>query len=98
MPNKVDFLKAKVQALKSVLEKTSAKEREARVSTHMAKQFNELLKEIGEAVPDAAAHLPKPIPSTTEFRHMGISDVGYVDLMIMAEQVIGVLSVVASHG
>src|SRR5947209_1281254 len=68
------------------------------IAAHLAKQFNEVVKEIGEALPDVAPHLPKPIPSSTKFTMMGLSDVGYVDLMIMAEQVLRVLSVVESHG
>src|SRR5262249_43529842 len=98
MPSKVDFLKAKLQAVTSVLEKTSPKERENKVSTQLAEQFNEVVKEIGKALPETAPHLPKPIHSSTKFALVGQSDVGYVDLMIMAEQVLRVLSVVESHG
>lgn len=97
MPSKVDFLKAKVEAVKNVLEKTTPKERENRVTLHLAEEFNSVLKEIGTAFPDAAPHLPKPIPCVG-FRRLGVSDVGYVDLMVFAEQVLRILSVVESHG
>ncbi len=97
MPSKVDFLKAKVEAVKNVLEKTTPKERENRVTLHLAEEFNSVLKEIGAAFPDAAPHLPKPIPCVG-FRRLGVSDVGYVDLMVFAEQVLRILSVVESHG
>jgi 4-hydroxy-3-methylbut-2-enyl diphosphate reductase IspH len=98
MPSKVDFLRAKVQAVLSALEKASAKEREGRVSTHVAKDFNEVVKQIGEGFPDASGHLPKPICSSTKERFQGLSDVRYVDLVIMAEQVMRILSVIESHG
>jgi len=65
MPHNVDFLKAKIQAIKTVLDKTSPKERENRVPVHLAKGFNEILSEIGNHYPEAASHLPKPIPSAT---------------------------------
>lgn len=98
MASKVDFIKARLQAVTSVLEKTSPKEREGSVSTHLADEFNGIVKEIGEAFPDAAPHLPKPIASSTPFSKLGKSDVHYVDLMVMVEQVLRVVSVVESHG
>lgn len=97
MPSKIDFLKAKVEAVKSVLETTSPKEREKRVSVHLAEEFNSVLKEIALAFPDAVSHLPKPIP-TQGYRHLAQSEIAYVDLMIMAEQVLRILSVIESHG
>ena len=98
MPTKAEFLKAKVQAVKSVLEKTSPKEREGKVSSHLALDFNAVVKEIAAAFPEAAPHLPKPIHANLQLRHMGLSNIGFVDLMILAEQVLRVLSVVESHG
>ena len=99
MSNQLPFLRAKVQAIKTVLDKASAKERESRVATHLAQQFNDVLKEIGAAYPDAAPHLPKPIPSSVSLlRRNGLSDVSYMDLMVFAEQVLNVLSVVESQG
>jgi hypothetical protein len=93
----VDFLKAKVQSIKTVLEKTSPKEREKKVTLHLAEQFNDILKEIGTAYPEAAPHLPKPIP-VEGFSQFGLAAVGYVDLMIFAEQVLHVLALIESRG
>ena len=97
MATNVDFLKAKVQSIKTVLENTSPKEREKKVSLHLAEQFNDILREIGAAYPEAAPHLPKPIP-LRGFRHLGVAEVGYVDLMIFAEQVLHVLALIESRG
>lgn len=98
MPTKIAFLKAKVQAVTSVLDQTSPAERSRRVSAHLARQFNELLEEISKEYPGEAHHLPKPIPpaGSALMRKDGVSSVSFVDLKIMAEQVLGVLSVIES--
>jgi hypothetical protein len=99
MPSKVAFLKARVEAFKSVLDRATPKEREGRVSKHLADEFNTILKEIGEECPDAAPHLPKPVRTAMPMMaKVGLSEIGYVDLLVMAEQVLRVLSVVESHG
>jgi hypothetical protein len=98
MPKPLDFHKAKVQAIISVLENTTPKEREGRVGAHLVEEFNALLQEVGNAIPEAAPHLPKRIPMRPQFSHAGISPIGYVDLMIMAAQVLRVLGVIESHG
>src|SRR6266446_5298531 len=97
VPSKVEFLRAKVEAVENALEKTAPKQRENRVSIHLAKDFNAVVKEIQDAFPDGAPYLPKPILWTTTHARMQFSDVSYVDLMIMAEQV-RILSVIESHG
>jgi hypothetical protein len=98
MPSKAAFLKSRLEGMKSVLEKATPKEKEQRVTTHMAKEFNTILTEIGSAYPDATSQLPKPILSTTKLRFLGQSDVGYVDLQMMVEQVLRILSLVESDG
>jgi hypothetical protein len=94
---KLDILKMKVQAVLKGLENTTAKEREKHVSMHMAREFNDTLKDIGKEFPDLAWALPKEIPPHRMAGDMGASAINYIDLKIMAEQVMEILSLAASN-
>jgi hypothetical protein len=98
MPTPLDFLRAKVQAYKHILDGKTAKEKEKHVSTAVAEEFNGLLEEIKKAVPETAPHLPQPITSTSFFaRDLRVSDVKYLDLELLLSQVLAVLDVLREN-
>ena len=93
MPTTLDFLKAKVQALKHTLEGKSGKEKDGRVSIQIAQQFNGILDEVKKESPDAAPHLPQHITWNSPFARLQQADVTFLDLEIMVNQVLAILDV-----
>lgn len=97
MPTQLDFLRAKVLAYKGTLDGRAASQKAGRVSTQIAEQFNAIVEEIKKAVPEAAPHMPHTITSIT-VPGSGKSDVTFLDLEMMLNEVVGVLDLLrADH-
>ncbi len=96
MPSKTDFLRAKVTAFKDTLERTPPAHKSNRISTHTAAEFNGIVEEIRAEVPDAASYLPKRIEASTSFRRMAVADITFIELEMLAGQVLNILNVLKS--
>lgn len=94
MATTLDFLKAKVQAYKHTLEGKTGKEKDGRVSIQIAQQFNAIIDEIKKESTEAAPHLPHPVTWNSPFAQTGLSDVKYLDLEMMLNQVLAILDVI----
>jgi hypothetical protein len=96
MPTQMDFLRAKVLAYKNTLDGRAASQKAGRVSTLIAEQFNAIVEEIKKALPEAASHMPPTITSIT-VPGSGKSDVTFLDLEMMLNQVVSVLDVLRAE-
>jgi hypothetical protein len=94
MPTTLDFLKAKVMAVKHTLDSRSSKEKGGHISVQTAQQFNAVIEEIKKASPEAAPHLPQPIQWGGHMARLASqANVTFLDLEIMVNQVLGILDV-----
>ena len=94
MPEKVDVLRAKLRAIRSTLERTPSQEKQNQAGIDLANNFNEMLTQVGSLLPELKEELPKPI-SAGIFAHMGKANVTYLDLEVLAEQVLALLDLAA---
>lgn len=94
MPSRIDLLRARARSFKSTLQKATAKEKEGPAGTALAENFNKIVQEAGNAFPDLKDSLPAPITSRGPFARMGKSDVSYLDLEVMADQLLAMLDLV----
>jgi hypothetical protein len=99
MPKELDFVKATVLAYKSTLDSKPSSEKSGRVSIQLAHQFNSIVEKIKNVCPpEAASELPRPITWNTPAANAGWSDVKFLELEMMLNQVIAILDVLrADH-
>ena len=98
MPSTVSILKAMAMAFKTNLAKHPTG-KDQHVSLQDANSFNSLLKDIESFKPDIGQHLPKPVHCDNHlFTGVGKVDITYLDLEILVDQVIGILSVFEAEG
>lgn len=94
MPTTLDFLKAKVLAVKHTLDSKSSKEKGGQISIQTAQQFNAVIEEIKKASPEAAPHLPQPIQWGGHMARLASqANVTFLDLEIMVNQGLAILDV-----
>lgn len=91
----VTILRARAQSIKSVLERIPPAQKQGNIAIATAQEFNDVVKQLGEAFPELSPALPKPILATTSLRHAQKADVSYVDLEIFTEQVLALLQLAA---
>lgn len=91
MPSPTQLLKIRVKAFRSTLHNASESSKKNHVTTMLAEEFNRLVTDAGATFPDIKTALPSLIQHNPQFRMMGISGATYLDLEIMAEQVLGLL-------
>jgi hypothetical protein len=91
--NDLPFLRARVQAFKTNLEKTAHKQKTSMLTYTLGEQFDNLLKEILDLYPEVKRHLPEPVCRETG---MGVKRVtiNYLDLEIMVDTLINILGVI----
>lgn len=94
--SKKSIFLAKLNSIKSIIEKASDKQKQDLIGTNLANEFNKLLRELSEEYPDLKSSLPAEIPSKGPFRDMQKADVNYIDLEIFTETVISLLNLVES--
>jgi hypothetical protein len=83
---------AKLNSIKSIVEKSSDKQKLDLIGTILANEFNKLLLEIGEEYPELKNSLPSKITSTGPFSEMNKADINYIDLEIFTESVMSLLN------
>lgn len=85
---------AKLNSIKSIVEKNNDKQKQNLVGINLANEFNKLLREIGQDYPDLKSSLPAEITSNGPFRDMSMADMNYTDFEIYTETVISLLNLV----
>jgi hypothetical protein len=94
MATPLDFVRAKVLAYKNTLEGKPTREKEKHVSIQIAEQVNSFMEEIKREFPEATHHLPPPITWIgMGALDMRISDVRFLELEMMLNQVLAILDV-----
>ncbi len=96
MPNNLAFLKASMTAFKETLGGASDKQKGDLISIPTADHFNGLLDRIRAEAPEVAPHLPPRVTAKSDFSIMGKSDIKFLELEMLVNQVIHVLGVLAS--
>lgn len=92
--SKKDIYLAKLNSIKSVVEKATDKQKQDNVGTILANEFNKLITEIGVEYPDIKNSLPAKITSDGPFSTVHKSDANYIDFEIFTETVISLLNLV----
>ncbi|MBU1101953.1 MAG: hypothetical protein KKA84_16270 [Bacteroidetes bacterium] len=85
---------AKLNSIKSVVEKATDKQKQDMVGTILADEFNKLLSEISGEYPDIKDSLPAKITSNGPYSMMYKADSNYIDFEIFTETVISLLNLV----
>jgi hypothetical protein len=85
---------AKLNSIKSVVEKATDKQKQDLIGTNLANEFNKLLDEIGQDYSELKSSLPAKITSQGPFSDMQKADVNYTDLEIFTETVMSLLNLV----
>lgn len=94
-PSKLELLQARLLSFKTVLAATSEKAKRHNVARPVAENFNQLLEDIAVHFLFLQSSLPKPISFNSDAAMVaGQSDVDYIGLEIMAEQVLAILKIV----
>lgn len=91
---KIDFIRAKLDGIKTTLERVPASDKTGHIGITIAKDFNTVLQEMGEIYPELASGLPSPIGITGPFRQLGKAGASYTDLEILCEQVLNLVRLV----
>ena len=91
MPSKIEILRARARSFKSTLQNASVKEKEGLAGTALAENFNKIVEETAQTYPDLKESLPARITSRSPFARMGKSDVSYLDLEVLADQLLAML-------
>lgn len=94
MPTRVEILRARARSFKSTLQNASSKEKEGHAGTALVQNFNKIIDETGLTYPDLKESLPEYITIDGIFAHMGKSDVTYLDLEVLADQLLAMLDLV----
>ena len=94
-PSTLDLLIARILSFKMILAATSEKAKRHSVPRPVAENFNQLLEDIAAHCFSMKSSLPKPISFNSDAAMVaGLSDVDYIGLEIMAEQVLAILKIV----
>ncbi len=92
--DKVKLLKAKLDGIRTTLQRSSEQQKKELAPTLLAKDLNGVIDEVAKTYPDLKDALPKPVLSSTPARRLGMSDVRYLDVEIFVEQVLRLLNLV----
>jgi hypothetical protein len=85
---------AKLNSIKSIVEKSSEKQKQDLIGTNLAHEFNKLIRELKQEYPSIQSSLPAEITANGPFSDMQKADVNYIDLEIFTEIVISLLNLV----
>ena len=91
MPTKSELLKARTRSIKSTLRDATQEQKKGHAGISLAENFNKILRDIAEMHPDLASSLPSEITWKGPFAQMRMSDVSYLDLEVMVDQVLALL-------
>jgi hypothetical protein len=94
----LEIYKAKLESIVKSVEETSGRDAAKNITRHMADEFNDTIKSLGQALPpEVAAQLPKPILSGGMNYKMGLADATYVELKSFARQALRMIEIVQKH-
>jgi len=89
---KIEIIEAQLRSFKSTLEKATDKQKEGLVTIALAENFNRMVEQTIQLFPELKDHLPQKIESATSMkRRAGVSDVNYLDLEILTDQVFSLI-------
>ncbi|MDA0813825.1 MAG: hypothetical protein O3C21_15720 [Verrucomicrobia bacterium] len=94
MPTNIEILRAKARSFKSTLRSATPEEKKGHAGIGLAENFNRILADVGEAHPDLKDSLPAPLTLKGAFSEVGKSDTSYLDLEILADQLLALLDLV----
>ncbi|MFN3150009.1 hypothetical protein [Bremerella sp.] len=95
--NKIQMYKTQLESMRQSLTNESDSNKSNHVSQPIADRFNLFLNKITEAHPEAAEFLPPPITTSRHHKIMAISDATYLDLGLLLDDTIKVLSEIERH-
>lgn len=90
-PTALDIAKSDIEAYKTTLSNASQKQRDSNISVATAKEFNDLLKRIAEAVPEMAPNLPKPVLSESATKLLPVTAFKFTELELVVQRVLNLI-------
>jgi hypothetical protein len=88
----LDLLKAKAMSIQTALGRAPASAKGGPRTRVMAEEFNRLVDQISTDYPSVASALPQPIKPSMKFPTQAKAN--YIDLEILAQQVVEILSLI----
>lgn len=89
------LLRAKLQGIRTTLERTPPADKKNRVALALLNDFNDIMQALGEHFPDIASALPKRVTSrSSALRRVGQSEITFLDLEALCEQALNLLALV----
>jgi hypothetical protein len=88
------LMQAKLQGIKTALERAPASEKNHSASVALAGEFNRVIEQAAAEYEDIADALPKPVTWSGMTARAGRSDVSFMDLEALTEQVLNLLRLV----
>ena len=88
------LIDAKLNSVVSTLERTPPREKKNHISMGLGTDFNKVRGEIGEVYPNLKDDLPAEINTRGPGADMGIAMATFLDLEILCEQLLSLLSLV----
>lgn len=92
MSNNLKLLRLRATSFRSAIEKETDKVKATSASVAIVENLNKLIDDIVNMLPDLKDHLPARVNPRGPFAHMGSASVTYLDLEILAEQILAVLN------
>jgi len=92
--SKKEILYAKLNSIKTTIEKSSEVQKKEQIAIHLMDSFNELISETAKSYPDLKDSLPKPITSGGVNHRLKKADVNYLDLEINTEIILSLLNLI----
>ena len=93
MPQTGDFIRAKLEGLKTTLQSAPTSEKKNVISKPMADEFNGILSQAAQEYPVLKDQLPKAIP-TRRIGSMAIGQATFLELEAFCEQTLNLLRLV----
>ena len=87
------LLKARAGAFKTTLGQATSDEKQGNAGVGLAENFNKILGDIRKAFPELESSLPQPIKSTTSLRKIAQSNASYLDVQVLADQILALLEI-----
>tara|TARA_E500000305_G_scaffold98439_1_gene89999 strand:- start:521 stop:817 length:297 start_codon:yes stop_codon:yes gene_type:complete len=96
MVDKIGFLKIKIESIKKSLNEYNSNDKQTHISKGMANDFNDILDILVAEKPNIQYILPKKITTSRPYDIMQKADITYMDLHILYNQIIAIVSEIQS--
>jgi hypothetical protein len=94
MSNKIQSIKARLNGIQKTLDNTPDDQKDNQISWSLAENFNEIIKEVENEIPELGDSLPSKIEKNRHAQRFGQAAESFLDLEIFCEQILQLLNTV----